>query len=198
MIGSCSDSWSWIRNFLPGIHVVRTIASIIPYLNLERIWSWSIIGRRPDELLSRPNGCKLAQKLLDTVKGSNGNTRRQDGWWLICLASKRYGTSSGRMDKWAFGRDDTSSGRLAGNRLFWLAESSETLMNSGIPVKQHLYIQVILSKQNKANHKLTIWMSNSMMEIMTLRENPCCNGSRCRRRKTKKLVKIPNPISLYF
>jgi hypothetical protein len=31
----------------------------------------------------------------------------------------------------------------------------QNLLNSEIPVKQHLYIQVILSKQNKANHKLT-------------------------------------------
>jgi hypothetical protein len=25
----------------------------------KKIWSWSIAGRRPDGLLSRPNGCKL-------------------------------------------------------------------------------------------------------------------------------------------
>jgi hypothetical protein len=63
--------------------------------------------------------------------------------------------TAGTVDRWASGRDDTSSGQLAGNRLFWLPESSETLLNSGNPVKQHLYIQVILSKQNEANHKLT-------------------------------------------
>jgi hypothetical protein len=41
--------------------------SIFPYLNLERIWSWSITDRRPDGLLRGPDGCKLEQKLLDTV-----------------------------------------------------------------------------------------------------------------------------------
>jgi hypothetical protein len=35
------------------------------------------------------------------------------------------------------------------------AESSETLLNSGIPIKKPLYIQVILSNQNEANFKLT-------------------------------------------
>jgi hypothetical protein len=40
----------------------------------------------------------------------------------------------------------------------WLvncAESSEILLNSGISVEKHLYIQVILSNQNEANYKLT-------------------------------------------
>jgi len=32
--------------------------------------------RRLDGLLSRPDGCKLEQKLLDTVEGPNGNPRR--------------------------------------------------------------------------------------------------------------------------
>jgi hypothetical protein len=39
--------------------------------------------------------------------------------------------------------------------LYNSAESSEKLLNIGIPVKKHLYIQVILSNQNKANYKLT-------------------------------------------
>jgi hypothetical protein len=34
-------------------------------------------------------------------------------------------------------------------------ESSEDTLNSGIPVKKHLYMQVILSKLNEANYKLT-------------------------------------------
>jgi len=32
---------------------------------------------------------------------------------------------------------------------------SETLLNSGIPVKKHIYKQVILSNQNEANYNLT-------------------------------------------
>jgi hypothetical protein len=49
-------------------------------LNLERIWSWSITDGRPDGLLRCPDGCKLEQKLLDTVEGSDGKIRRLDGW----------------------------------------------------------------------------------------------------------------------
>jgi hypothetical protein len=45
------DSWS--RSF----HI----------LNLERIWSRSITDGRPDGLLRGLDGCKLEQKLLDTV-----------------------------------------------------------------------------------------------------------------------------------
>jgi hypothetical protein len=59
-------------------------------------------------LLKRPNGCKLAQKLLDTVWGPDGmNT--SSGWMiLVCLASKRDDTSSwtdGIVDRWASGQD---------------------------------------------------------------------------------------------
>jgi len=35
--------------------------------------------RHPDGLLRRPDGCKLEQKLLDIVKGPDGNPRRPDG-----------------------------------------------------------------------------------------------------------------------
>jgi len=65
----------------------------------KEIWSWSSTGRRLD-------GCKLAQKLLDTVKSPNGNSRRPDGWCLICLMSGRYGTSSGRIEQWTDERPD--------------------------------------------------------------------------------------------
>jgi hypothetical protein len=34
---------------------------------------------RPDELLKRPDGCKLGQKLLDVEKCPDGNLRRPDG-----------------------------------------------------------------------------------------------------------------------
>jgi hypothetical protein len=65
---------------------------------------------------------------------------------LVWRTSRRYDTSSGRlgtMNRSAFGRDDTSSGRLARNRNLWLAnsaESSEALLNRGILFKKHLYI----------------------------------------------------------
>jgi len=74
-------------------------------------------------------------------------------------ASERYGTSSGRMEQWTYGHPDgmeRSSGRLTRNRLFWLQNLLKYFWIAESLVKQHLYIQVILSKQNEANHKLTI------------------------------------------
>jgi len=58
--------------------------SIFPYLNLERIWSWSITAGRPVGMLRGPDGFKLEQKLLDTVEGPDGKIRRLDGWcWSV-------------------------------------------------------------------------------------------------------------------
>jgi hypothetical protein len=127
----------------------------------KKIWSWSIIGRRPDGMLRRPNGCKMEQKLHDTVEGLNKNPRRSDEWCLVCRASEQYGTSSGRMELWTDERPDGMTRRLDGwqgteiSDLYNSVESYETLLNSGIPVKKHLYIQVMLSNQNEANYKLT-------------------------------------------
>jgi hypothetical protein len=42
-----------------GYHIVRMVDRSSLYWNLERIWSWLSIERRPDGLLSRPDGCKL-------------------------------------------------------------------------------------------------------------------------------------------
>jgi hypothetical protein len=127
----------------------------------KEIWSYSITESRLDGLLRRPDGCKLEQKLLDAEEGLDENPHCPDGWcfglsgvWTVWHFIRTAGT----MDKWASGRDGTSSGRLAGNRNLWLAnsaESSEILLNSGIPVEKHLYIQLILSNQNEANYKLT-------------------------------------------
>jgi hypothetical protein len=60
--------------------------------------AWSITERRPDGLLACLVGCKLEQKLLDTVEGPNRNPHRPDEWCLVCQVSGRYGTSSGRLD----------------------------------------------------------------------------------------------------
>jgi hypothetical protein len=76
--------------------------------------AWSNTKRRPDE-------CKLEQKLLITVKGPHGNPDRPDGWCLVCLASRWYGTSSGQKEQWTDEHPDgmaQSFGRLAGNRFF--------------------------------------------------------------------------------
>jgi hypothetical protein len=84
-------------------------------------------------MLKRPNGCKLAQKLLDTVWGPDGMNTSSGRMMLVCLASGRYDTSSGRMEQWTDGRPDRmarSSERLTGN----LNSSDLQTLNSGIPV----------------------------------------------------------------
>jgi len=47
-------------------------------------------------LLKRPDGSKLVQKLLDTVWGSDGMNTSSGRMMLVCLASRRDDTSSGR------------------------------------------------------------------------------------------------------
>jgi hypothetical protein len=71
----------------------------LPFLGTwKEIRNWSSTGRRLGMLLKRPDGCKLAQNLLDTVWGPDGwcwfvwrlegMTRRPDGW------------NSGQMGVW--------------------------------------------------------------------------------------------------
>jgi hypothetical protein len=76
--------------------------------------------------------------------------------------SGRKSTSFGQMELWT---DECPDGMTCCpndwqgteiSDLYNSAESSETLLNSGILLKKHLYIQVILSNQNEANYKLTI------------------------------------------
>jgi hypothetical protein len=84
-------------------------------------------------MLKRPDGCKLAQKLLDTVWGPDGMNTLFGQMMLVCLASGRDDTLSGRMEQWTDGRPDgmaRSSGRLTGN----LDSSDLQTLNSGIPV----------------------------------------------------------------
>jgi hypothetical protein len=79
-------------------------------LNLERIWSWSIIDRCPDRLLRCLDECKLEQKLLDTVKGPNEKLRRPNGWclvWLGVRTVRHVVQTDGTVDKWASRRDGT-------------------------------------------------------------------------------------------
>jgi hypothetical protein len=69
-------------------------------------------------LLKRPDGYKLAQKLLDTVWGPDGMNTSSGRMMLVCLASGRDDTSSRRMEQWTDGRPDgmgRSSGRPTGN-----------------------------------------------------------------------------------
>jgi len=66
--------------------------------------------------------------------------------------------TDGKVDRWASGRDGTVV-RTVDRELILLTctqcRFSETLMNSGIPIKEGLYKQVILSNQNEANYNLT-------------------------------------------
>jgi hypothetical protein len=106
----------------------------LPFLGTRKeIRNWSSTGRRPDVLLKRPDGCKLAQKLLDTVWGPDGMNTSSGRMMLVCLASGRDDTSSKRMEQWTDGRPDGMarlSGRLTGN----LNSSNLQTQNSGIPV----------------------------------------------------------------
>jgi hypothetical protein len=74
-------------------------------------------------MLKCPDGCKLAQKLLDTVWGLDG----------MNTSSGRDDTSSGRMEQWTDGHPDgmaRSSGWLTRN----LNSSDFQTLNSRIPV----------------------------------------------------------------
>jgi hypothetical protein len=106
----------------------------LPFLGTwKEIRNWSSTGWRPDMLLKRPDGCKLAQKLLDTVWGPDKMNTSSGRMMLVCLASGRDDTSSERMDQWTDRRPDRmarSSGRLIGNLIFFDLET----LNSGIPV----------------------------------------------------------------
>jgi hypothetical protein len=84
-------------------------------------------------LLKRPDGCKLAQKPLDTVWGPDGMNNSSGRMMLVCLASGQDDTSSGRMKQLTDGRPDRmarSSGRLTGK----LNSSDLQTLNSGLPV----------------------------------------------------------------
>jgi hypothetical protein len=84
-------------------------------------------------MLKHPNGCRLAHKLLDTVWGLDGMNTSFGRMMLVCLAFGRDDTSSGRMEQWTDGRPDgmaRSSERLTGN----LDSYDLQTLNSGIPV----------------------------------------------------------------
>jgi hypothetical protein len=72
------------------------------------------------------------------------------------IGSRRYGTSSGRLERLTDGRPDgmgRSSRRLTGNlnSSDLQAESSDITLNSGILVYNIFCIPVFLSIQNEAN-----------------------------------------------
>jgi hypothetical protein len=59
-------------------------------------------------LLKRPDGCKLAQKLLDTVWGPDGMNTSSGRMMLVCLVGtdgRHVVRTDGIVDRWASGRD---------------------------------------------------------------------------------------------
>jgi hypothetical protein len=138
-------------------------------------WESMSFGRLHQSSLTQTWKESEADRSLDVVRTDASWHRSFSIQWRVRTEIHVIRTD-GTVDRWASGQDDMSFGQLAGNRLFWLAESSKTLLNSGIHVKQHLYKQVILSKQNVANHKLTsmiftidyscTWFKNSNLRIL--------------------------------
>jgi hypothetical protein len=126
-----------------GYHIVRTVDWSSLYWNMERIWNCSSTERRSDGLLRRPDGCKLDRTFSTqwmvraemhvvwtdgvwSVWRPDGMTRRPNGW---------------NSDRWASGRDDTSSERLTGNRK---SSDSKALLNSWIHVKHLLQTSIFV------------------------------------------------------
>jgi hypothetical protein len=90
-------------------------------------------------LLKCPDGCKLGRTFSIQCRGPDGTNTSSRRMMLICLASGRDDTSSGRMEQWTDGRPDgmaRSSGQLTGNlnSSDLQAESSDITLNSGTPV----------------------------------------------------------------
>jgi hypothetical protein len=81
----------------------------------------------------RTNASWSSSKLLDTKEGPDGNPCRPIGW---CFSLKCVWTAwhvvrtADALDNWASEWYDTSSGRLAGNRIFWLANWAESSGNT--------------------------------------------------------------------
>jgi len=96
-----------------------------PFLGTwKEIRSWSNAGRHSDVMLKRPDGCKLAQKLLDTVWGPDGMNISSGRMMLVCLASGRDDTSSGMMEQWIDGCPDGWQGTwILLTCRFWIVES---------------------------------------------------------------------------
>jgi hypothetical protein len=120
--------------------------------------AWSITERRPDGLLRRPDGCNLEQKLLDTVKGPDRNPRLPDGWCLVCLASGRYGTSSGRMEQWTDERPDGKT-----RRTLSIGDTSDT---QGHPLRTRIHDDVYPHSLPSLCCEYLLWMSSIFPRIM--------------------------------
>jgi hypothetical protein len=81
----------------------------------------------------RTDGSWSSSKLLDIEEGPDENPRRPDGWCIDDFGVRTVWhivRMVGALDSWVSGRDDTSSGRLTGSRIFWLANCAESSENT--------------------------------------------------------------------
>jgi len=144
-----------------GIHVVWTVASIFPYLNLERIWSWSITrspSRRAAETFKRMQPGTKASRYCE----GSGRKSTLSGWMMLDLSGVRMVwhviQTDGTMDRWESRRDGTSSRLLTRNCFFLVVASAESLKYFSIVDslwRASLHTKCFCPKQNQANHKLT-------------------------------------------
>jgi hypothetical protein len=144
-----------------GIHVVRMVASIFPYLNLE---TKSEADRSLDVVRT---GCWVVRTDVSwhrsfsiqwRVWTENHVVRTDDAWSAGVRTAWHVVWTARAMDKWASGRDGTVV-RTADREPILLTcnqyRISEILLNSGLPVKSIFTYNWFCPKQNEANHKLT-------------------------------------------
>jgi hypothetical protein len=150
-----SDVWIWIAILTLWMSVSgRESTSSSRLRQSSHICVWKEILKLDQTLrVVQTYASWSSSKLLDIEEGLDRNPRRPDGWCfsLMCIRTVCHVLLTvDAVDSWASGLYDTLSGRLVGNWIFWLAnyaESSGTLLNSGIPDKKHLYKEVILSNR---------------------------------------------------
>jgi hypothetical protein len=150
MRGSRPDGWSWIGNFHISCTRFRTKADRRPDSDM---WITILALRRHAFGRDTTSSGRLIDlSFIGTWKESEtGRVSRgvQTGCWDVRMdarwietsrhsgGSGRKCTSSGRMEQWSDVRPDgmaRSSGRLTWNRNLCRAKSSESALNSGIPV----------------------------------------------------------------
>jgi hypothetical protein len=136
------------------IHVVRTVVAIFPYIILERIGSlieyWRASGQAAESSGRMQAG-------LEASRCSEGSERMMLGlsgvrtvWHVV--------RTDGIVDRWASGQDRTVVRTTDREPILLTCTQcrfSETLLNSGIPVKSIFTYKWFCPKQHEANHKLT-------------------------------------------
>jgi hypothetical protein len=119
-----------------GIHIVWMVATIFPYLYFgKKSWSFGRTLRviQTGCWIVRTDASWSSSKLLNTEEGPDENPRRPNGWCfsLVCVRTIWHVVqTASALDSWASGRYDTTSGRLAGNRIFLLANCVESSGNT--------------------------------------------------------------------